>query len=437
MEELKTSRNINTKISKMIEDIGYDKRILFTLKNLGPQRFSDLNDICQMSKSSLSKYLKLHLQKKNIEKRIHNKAPHYFLTEKGIETFNEDRPNSEDQLFYINEINSIYIQCTDLIEFYKKIGVEESILFQILELISEIGDKFFQMNQNRELFLTLFYIFLNSVLTRDYKFEIKEFCKHYNVKQLRIDFYVDKIMSSKCGFFMFTRDEDVFFFHRDDILGTITLRLIKNQLMEEIIHINHKGYRDFYDLDQMAENIAKQLIKMDLIWEKILEPFEMLIEKMIIKIALDMGISKTFLMDIVVQSEKLSKSEGGINSLVNIIKGSEKYEDLNIVSISESTQRKLDEVLDKIEGFCPNCGKTILKSDIKKICTRCKEKFEPQELLKSIDKANEASLKYKKKMLKQEELIICPNPECEAQVSTSWEYCPVCHSKIQKKNHKT
>ncbi len=435
MEKYKKSGNSDTKISKIIQNMEYDKRILYALENIGPQRFSDLNEICEMSKSSLSKYLKLHLQEQNIEKKIHNKAPHYFLTGKGRETLNEDRSNSEEYLFYINEIKSTYIQSTDLIEFYRKIGIEESILFQILGIINKIGNKFFQMNQNRELFLALFYIFLNSVLTREYKFEIKEFCKYYNVKQLRIDFHVDKIMSSKCGFFMFTRDEDVFFFHRDDILGTVTLRLIKNQLIEEVNHISLKGYRDIYDLDQMAEIIAKQLIRMDLIWDKIVEPFEMLIEKMIIKMALDMGFSKTFLMDVVVQSEKLSKSEGGINSLVNIIKGSEKYEDLNIVSISASTQRKLDEVLDKIEGFCPNCGKSILKRDTKKICTRCKERFEPQELLKSIDKANEASLKYKKQILKEEELIICPNPECEAKVSPSWEYCPVCHSKIKKDNH--
>jgi DNA-binding HxlR family transcriptional regulator len=124
MEKYKTSGNSETFISKMMEDIEYDKRILFTLKNIGPQRFSDLNDICKMSKSSLSKYLKLHLQKQNIEKKIHDKAPHYFLTGKGIETLNEDRPHSEEQAFYINEINSTYIQATELIEFYKKIGVE-------------------------------------------------------------------------------------------------------------------------------------------------------------------------------------------------------------------------------------------------------------------------------------------------------------------------
>lgn len=431
MESYNTSEDIGESISKIIDDIDYDKQILFILKNLGPQRFSDLEKQCQMSKSTLSKYIKVHLQKNDIEKKIHEKSPHYFITEKGIEKLNEDKIIENDYLFAKNSINDIISKAADLIQFYKEIGVEESIRFQILRKISKIGDQFFKLNQNRELFLALFYIFLNSVLTRDYKFEINEFCKYYNVKRLRIDFYVDKIMSSKFGFYMFIRDNDVFFFHRDDILGTTTLRLIKDQLIEEIVHINLKGYRQFYDLDEIAENIAEKLIEMNLIWDKIREPFEMLIEKLIINTAIDMGLSKTFLMDIVVQSEKLAKSKEGVNSLINIIKGSKKYEDLNIVSISESHEKRLDELLDKIIGFCPNCGKSILKRDISKICTRCGKKFEVSNLIKSIDKANQASIEYKQELLKQEELIICPNPDCEAKVSPHWEECPICHTKIE------
>ena len=431
MEYNNISRDFEENISKIVKTLDYDKRILFILKNFGPQRFSDLEENSEMSKSTLSKYIKLHLQKNDIEKRIHEKSPHYFITEKGIEKLNEDQAINDNELFDTQMINDIIVKTSELINFYEEIGVEESIRFQILSKISKIGDQFFKLNQNRESFLALFYIFLNSVLTRDYKFEINEFCKYYDVKKFKIDFYVDKIMSSKCGFFMFIRDNDVFFFHKADILGTTALRLIKDQLIEEIIHINLKGYRRFYDLDEMAEEIAERLIEMNLIWDKIQEPFEMLIEKLIINTALEMGISKTFLMDIVVQSEKLTKSKEGVNSLINIIKGSEKYEDLNIVSISESQEQKLDELLDKVKGFCPNCGKTILNRDIAKTCSRCGKDFESNDLIKSIDKANEASIKYKQELLKQEELIMCPNPKCEAKVSRHWEECPICHTKIK------
>ena len=433
METNKFSQEIQDNISEIITHMEYDKRILFILKNLGPKRFSDLEEKCSMSKSTLSKYIKLNLQKNNIEKKIHNKSPFYFITEKGIEKLNEDYGSTEENLFYINRINDAVSRSYDLIDFYKKIGVEESILFQILRKISKIGDKFFQLSQNRELYIALFYMFLNSVLTPDYKFEINEFCKYYNVKKLRIDYYVDSIMSSGFGFFMFKREKDVFFFHQEDILGTTTLRLIKDQLIEEIIHINLRGYREIYDLDNLTEEIAHRLINMGLIWERIQEPFEMLIEKLLIKKAMDMGISKTFLMDMVVQSEKLSKSEEGINSLINILNGSDKYEDLNIVSLSQVEDKRLDDIINKIEGFCPNCGKTILKQDFTNICPKCNESFENIKLLVGIDEANETSIKYKQKTLEREKLITCPNPDCDAKVSLSWDECPYCYIKFGTK----
>ncbi|MBD3194830.1 MAG: hypothetical protein GF317_07240 [Candidatus Lokiarchaeota archaeon] len=431
MEQSNISNTTEKKVIQIASDMDeYDKRILFVLRNLGPHRFSNLQEKSDMSRSTLSKYIKLHLQKNNIEKRIFQGAPHYFITEKGIEGLNEDYDNREKEIFYINEINDVILKSTELISFYQQIGIEESILFQILRMISKIGDKFFEINQNRELFLALFYIFLNSVLTREYKFEINEFCKHYKVKKLRIDFYVDKIMSSHLGFYMFNRENDVFFFHSEDLLGTSTFRLIGDHLIEEIIHINLKGYRQIYDLDKMAEKIAKKLINMDLIWERIREPFEMLIEKLIIKLAIDMGISKTFLMDLVVQSEKLSKSKEGTNSLINIIQGSEQYEDLNIVSIADTKDREVDEILDKVKGFCPKCGKTILSQDFSKSCARCKNSLDNDIFLKSIDEANNASIRYKQEMLKKEELVICSNPKCEAKVSKDWKECPICHTLI-------
>ena len=145
----------------------------------------------------------------------------------------------------------------------------------------------------------------------------------------------------------------------------------------------------------MAEEISEKLIKMELIWERIKIPFEMLIEKIIVKMALDMGLSKITLMDIVLQSEKLKRSIEGVNSLFNIIEGSEKYEDLNLVSISESQEAIIDDILERVQGFCPRCGKSILKQDLSKICPKCETSYDPKSLLKSIDDAAEISVKYK------------------------------------------
>ncbi len=415
-----------------------DLRVLYLLRNIGPLRFTSLIKYSGLSRSTVSKYLKLNLKYNNVEKKIFkNKSKsiqeqRYFITEKGVEKLNDQFP-VQGNLLYISELSENISNLSDLVRFYMKIGVEESISFQIIKIILKIGENFFLIEQNPDSYLTIFYIFFNSVLTRNYKFEINAFCEHYKVKKLRIEFYVDKIMSSKLGFFMFTRDEDVFFFHEEDILGTTTLRLIKDRLIDEFVYINLHGYRKFYDLDKIAEEIAQQLINIDLIWDRIREPFEMIIEKLLIKTAIDMGMSKTFLMDMVIQSEKLSKSKEGVNSLFNIINGSERYEDLNIVSIPVADDKALDYALGQIRGFCPGCGKIILKQDYSQQCPKCKAEFKPQNLLKSIDEAKKANIQYREFV--KEEIFKCTNPKCDYFVKSNWDVCPECLTPIKNEKN--
>lgn len=425
-EILRTANNIKNN----------DLRVLYLLRNIGPLRFTNVLKYSGLSRSTVSKYLKLNLKHNNVEKKIFNdksksiQEQRYFITDKGVEKLADEFP-VKGNLLYINELSDNLSNLSGLVRFYMEIGVEESIYFQIIKIILKIGDNFFLIEQNPDSYLTIFYIFFNSVLTRNYKFEINAFCEHYKVKKLRIEFYVDKIMSSKLGFFMFTRDDDVFFFHEEDILGTTTLRLIKDRLIDELIYIHLKRYKKFYDLDKIAEEIAQQLINMDLIWERIREPFEMIIEKLLIKNAFDMGMSKTFLMDLVIQSEKISKSKEGVTSLFNIINGSERYEDLNIVSIPMTDDKALDYALGQIRGFCPFCGKIILKQDYSQQCSMCKTEFRPEKpLLKSIDEAKKASIQYKK--IIKEKLFKCPNPKCNYIVKSSWDVCPECLTPLKK-----
>jgi len=429
----------------------YDVRILYLLRNLGPLRFTTLIDYSGLSRSTVSKYLKYHLSQNNIEKKIfknisrNTQEQRYFVTELGIEKLGEDYYGKSD-IIYFNELNDFISKISGLIDFYKEIGVADSIVDHIVGTISKMGDNYLLIDQNRDLYLTLFYIYHNSVLTRDFKFEIIEFCKLYNVKKIRIDFYIDKIMSDKLGFYMFTRGEDIFFFHEEDILGTITNRFIRDKLIKKMIEINLNIDKKSFDLDlnKAAEEIAENLIVMELIWEAneeigirgIREPFEMLIEKIFIKTALELGIPKPSLWDMALQSEKLSKAEGGIKSLINIIEGSVRYEDLNLVSISESEETILDQNLEKIQGFCPKCGKTILKKDLSNFCHRCANKFDENNLIKKVDEAIEKSMKYKKEILQMEILIECPNPNCHYNVKSGWDVCPECLTSLKESESK-
>ena len=233
-------------VGQILADIGKinrkDMRILYLLRNLGPQRFTNVIESSGLSRSTVSKYLQYHLNQNNVEKRLYaNQSQNiqetrYFITELGIEKLGNELYLNKELIFF-NEASGLISRIKDLVNFYVGIGVADSIINQIIKMIMNIGENYFDLDQNRDLYLSLFYIYLNSVLTRDFKFEIKEFCKHYNLKKIKIDYYVDKIMSSKLGFYMFSRGDDIFFFHEEDVLGKITMQLIKDKLVLSLIHI--------------------------------------------------------------------------------------------------------------------------------------------------------------------------------------------------------
>ena len=448
MSKFVTTAKVKEKVLAEIKKIDQnDLRILYLLRNLGPLRFTNIIEYSGLSRSTVSKYIKFHLSKNNIEKKIYKnpskniQEQRYFITDLGTEKLSEDYIGYDGSIYY-SEINDLISNLSELKNFYNEISVADSIITDITRNIINMGENYFFIEQNRDLYLTLFYIYNNSVLTRDFKFEITEFCKHYNVKKLRIDFYVDRLLSSDLGLYMFSRGEDKFFFHREDVLGVSTIRLIKDNLINEIVELNiaeEKMISDL-DLDKLAEDITEKLLEMELIWDMnesqeisgIKEPFEMLVEKMIIKYALEMGIPKTSLMDIALQSKKLLKAEGGKNTLYNIINNSERYEDLNLVSISESEETELFQSLKLLRGFCPKCGKTVLKNDLSNLCIRCGLNFQGFELLTDIEAASELSVAYKIASLEEEKEIECPNPNCNYQIKLNWDVCPNCLTPIIK-----
>jgi hypothetical protein len=138
-------------------------------------------------------------------------------------------------------------------------------------------------------------------------------------------------MSSNLGFYMFERGEDIFFFHEEDTLGTTTLHLIRDEVIDELIHYNIEGKTRIISLDSITKEIADELEEMDLIWTKIRTEFELLIEKIFVKMALDLGFPRDELMKLIKTSKKFKNYGLTLDSLVNIFNGSENYKDLNIV----------------------------------------------------------------------------------------------------------
>jgi len=349
------------------------RRILFILRNLGPQRFTNLVKYSNLSRSTVSKYLTLHKKYDNVEQRTitdkltNNQYQGYVITDKGIEKLGEGPLKLKEELFMINELKQNVQKLENLITFYKEIGVPDSFIFHIVKIVSKIGDNFFEIQQDRDLYLSLFYVFYNSILGQGafarrywrvdeedetnelqkfsgYKLNLDQFCEIYNVAPEAINYLARlKLITNELGFFLIKRENDDFFFHEEDLLGTTTLRMIKDRLIDEIIHFESGYYTELYNLDRMAREISIQLKEMGLIWDAIQKQFELLILNLIIKNAIDMGFLETDrkkFLEIVSQSKKLPKSVEGKRLKQNILEGTKIQESFNIVTVLESENNK-------------------------------------------------------------------------------------------------
>ncbi|MFX1454867.1 MAG: hypothetical protein ACFFDB_05780 [Promethearchaeota archaeon] len=364
MESWNISKKLKTEFLKKSSNIeDNSRRILFILRNLGPQRFTNIIKYSNLSRSTVSKYLNIHRKEKNIEQRLitdkqtKKQYQGYIILEKGIEKLGGEPLKLKDELFIVNELKENVRKLEDLIDFYKEINIEDPFIIHIIRIISKIGDNFFELQQDRDLYLSLFYIFYNSILGQGafagnywhfdeaisqkfagYKLNLEQFCEIYNVSPEAINYLARfKLMKDEFGFYLIKREENDFFFHQEDLVGTTTLRLIKDKLMDEIINLQEGIYDVIYDLDVMAEEITYQLKEMGLIWDAIQEHFQLLVLNLIIKSAIEMGfldIERERFMEGITQSQKLKLSEEGVLIQEAILNSSKLDLNLNIISLS-------------------------------------------------------------------------------------------------------
>ncbi|MFX1390508.1 MAG: hypothetical protein ACFE9Z_10625 [Promethearchaeota archaeon] len=341
MESWNISKKLKIELLKKASSIeDNSRRILFILRNLGPQRFTNLVKYSNLSRSTVSKYLNLHKKNKDIEQRLfidkksNKQYQGYVITENGIEKLGLEPLKLKDESFMLNELKNNVRKLENLIDFYKEINVEDPFIIHIVRIISKIGDNFYELQQDRDLYLSLFYIFYNSILGQGafaknywhfdesssqkfegYKLNLDQYCEIYNVSREAINYLARaKLIKNDFGFYLIKREMNDFFFHEEDLLGTTTLRLIKDKLIDEIINLQEGIYDKIYDLDIMAEEITVQLNQMGLIWDAIQDQFLLLVLNLIIKNAIEMGfldIEREKLIEGVAQSKKLVQTEEG------------------------------------------------------------------------------------------------------------------------------
>lgn len=365
MESWNISNKLKNDLLKKASNIeDNSRRILFILRNLGPQRFTNLIKFSNLSRSTVSKYLNFHTKNKNVEQRLitdgqsNKKYRCYVITEKGMEKLGEEPLRLKDELYLINELKENVRKLENLIDFYKEISVEDPFIIHIIRIISKIGDNFFKLQQDRDLYLSLFYIFYNSILGqgafarkywhlddsssdqfKGYKLNLDQFCEVYKVAIEAINYLARfKLLKSEFGFYLIKRENNDFYFHEEDLLGTTTLRLIKDRLIDEIINLQEGIYEMIYDLDIMSHEIADQLKEMGLIWDAIKDQFQLLILNLIVKSAIEMGfldIERGKLMEGVAQSKMLTFSEEGVILKEIILNGAKSEINLNILTLIE------------------------------------------------------------------------------------------------------
>ncbi|MFX0002191.1 MAG: hypothetical protein ACFFAA_11485 [Promethearchaeota archaeon] len=363
MESWNISKKLKIELLKKagsIED--NSRRILFILRNLGPQRFTSLIKYSNLSRSTVSKYLNNHRKNDNVEQRIvtdkqtNKQYRAYVITERGIEKLGETPLKLKDELFIVNELKDNVRKLENLIDFYKEINVEAPFIIHIVRIISKIGDNFFELHQDRDLYLSLFYIFYNSILGQGafaknywhfdesssqefvgYKLNLDQFCEIYNVSIEAINYLARfKLIKNDFGFYLIKRENNDFFFHEEDLVGTTTLRLVKDKLIDEIINLQEGIYDMIYDLDIMARELTDQLREMGIIWAAIQEQFQLLVLNLIIKNAIEMGfldIERKKFMEGVAQSKNLSLSEEGKLIQQAILSGSNIDLNFNMVTL--------------------------------------------------------------------------------------------------------
>ena len=363
MESRSISKKLKTELmkkSRSIED--NSDRILFILRNFGPQRFTSIIKYSELSRSTVNNHLAKLRNQNNVEKRLiidkktNREYQHYVITEKGKEKLGEKPLKLKDEVYVINELKNNVKKLENLIEFYKDIGVEDRFIIHIVRIVSKIGENFFKLQQDRDLYLSLFYIFYNSILGQGalaskywrydlpttqkfsgYKLNLDQFCELFQVSSEAINYLAkEKLIKSEFGFYLIRREKNDFFFHEEDLLGTTTIRLINDRLIDEILNLQEKLYEEFSDIDQIAEEITNHLENMGLIWATIKNQFNLLVLNLLIKNAIEMGfldIERERLMEGIIQSRNLQLTDEGKKLREFIIEGTRTDLNLNVITL--------------------------------------------------------------------------------------------------------
>ncbi len=295
-----------------------------------------------------------------------------------------------------------------LVNFYKRIFVEDGLIWRIALLYSRFGEKVAQLapvGGNPELYWTLFYIFVNSTENSDkLAINLREFCVQYGLKQLSLEYYLDKILSLDVGLHRVKRGVvDCFFLDVDEV-GTLIKQLADDKLdqflfrreMTQVIKaIGDKG-EEKLPLHEYTGSIIGKLRAQNLISESWRESFTAEVRAYIVRRALERGLPA----------------------------------DLLPPKVTPDVETYLAHVED-MRGFCAVCGNWIQRG--MRECPRCQAPIDSEDaLVTDFLVVRDLNRKYKEKQAL--EAHNCPQCGTRLPPGGETEKCPNCGTVISLDN---
>jgi predicted transcriptional regulator len=287
-----------------------------------------------------------------------------------------------------------------LVNFYKRIFVEEGLIWRIALLYSRFGERVAQLapiGGNPELYWTVFYIFVDSTENADtLAMNLREFCLQYGLKQLSLEYYIDKILSLDVGLHRVKRGVvDCFYLDLDEV-GTLIRQLADDKLdqfffrreMSQVIKTPGGKGEEKLPLHEFTEIIIRKLRAQNLISESWRDPFTVEVQAHIVRRALERGLPA----------------------------------DLLPPKATPEVETYLAHVED-MRGFCAACGNWIQRS--MRECPRCQAPIDKESaLVTDFRIARDLTRKYKEKQAL--EARNCPQCGSRLPSGEEMEICPTC-----------
>jgi hypothetical protein len=287
-----------------------------------------------------------------------------------------------------------------LVHFYKRINVDEAFIWRIVLLYSRLGEKVTQLapvGGNPELYWTLFYIFVNSAENADtLAMNLREFCEQYGLKQLSLEYYLDKILSLDVGLHRVKRGVVDCFFHDTDEVGTLLRQLVDDKLdqfllrREVTLGMNASGVKgdEKLPLHEFTEVVMDKLRAQNLLSERWRDTFTAEVRAYIVRRALERGLPA----------------------------------DLLPPKVAPEVETFLAHVED-MRGFCAACGNWIQRG--MRECPRCQAPIDKEAaLVTDFRIARDLTRKFKEKQAL--EARNCPQCGSRLPSGEEMEVCPTC-----------